>query len=238
MQSLLDGINPVPKPLNGDGRWWSGHLWSGRSPSCPRYDLPPPGVKPSRAHTGMDIAGKLGSLLVAPWDGWIEWLGWNSSAGYYAVLRHELVEGFVFSRHAHLLSNRLNLKLGAFIAQGDPFAVLGSTGASASPHDHASLTLTPTLPDWHNRHLFLDPEPIYYRGRYEFMQQGHPFPLEVKKVQKRLNTLGCTPKLVVDGDYGPSTAAAVKWYQGEQGIEQHGAADQLVLALLWRGKAA
>jgi hypothetical protein len=84
--------------------------------------------------------------------------------------------------------------------------------------------------------MFLDPEPIYYPGRYTYMQQGHPFPQEVKKLQGRLNKIGFTPPLIVDGDYGPGTAAAVKWYQAKQGIEKTGAASELVLALLWRGR--
>ncbi len=239
MRHLRDWTCPVPEPLGGDGRWHAGHLWSGRDPACPRYDLPPAGVHPSRPHLGLDIAGIEGSLLLAPDDGvCVEW-GYNSGAGYYVTLRHRVRWGHglleVFSRQCHCLPDQI-IQADDVVLQGEPIAFLGSTGGSASPHDHTTIMLTPTLPS--SRSLFLDPEPVYYQGRSEFMQQGHPYPEEVRKVQRRLNSLGYTPALTPDGDYGAKTAAAVKWFQSRVGIEAHGACSELTLALLFaaRGK--
>jgi peptidoglycan hydrolase-like protein with peptidoglycan-binding domain len=82
----------------------------------------------------------------------------------------------------------------------------------------------------------LDPEPIYYPGRYAYVQRGHPFPKEVKKLQSRLNAVGFTPPLKVDGDYGPRTEEGVKWFQGKVLIEQSGSASELTLVLLWDKK--
>jgi murein DD-endopeptidase MepM/ murein hydrolase activator NlpD len=236
---LSDWIRPVPEPLGGDGRWHSGHLWSGRDPATPRFDL----GGSERAHVGLDIAGILGSDLIAPADGQVEALGFNSGAGNWITTRHQVRWGrttrAVWARQCHCLAQRL-VSEGQTIVQGQPIALLGSTGSSASPHDHTSIMLTPELPSWTDRSLFLDPEPIYYPGAYEFMQQGHPYPNEVRRLQKRLNQVGCLPALMVDGDYGPGTAAAVRWWQQRQGLEPHGAASELVLALLFaaRGKEA
>jgi peptidoglycan hydrolase-like protein with peptidoglycan-binding domain len=47
-------------------------------------------------------------------------------------------------------------------------------------------------------------------------------PTVVKQVQAAINAAGYTPALKVDGAYGPSTAAGVKWLQAKQGVDQDG----------------
>jgi murein DD-endopeptidase MepM/ murein hydrolase activator NlpD len=235
MRRLHEWISPVPNPLGGDGRWWSGHHLSGREPSSPRYYS----YANRRCHVGLDIAGTLGDPIVAPDDGIVTDWGYNSGAGYYPVVRHQVRQGrntlTVWSRHLHCLSDQL-VHEGDVVKQGEIIALLGSTGSSMSPHNHTQIMLTPSLPDWHDLTLFLDPEPIYYPGRSEFMQTGHPFPNEVRKVQRRLNALGVTPPLIPDGVYGPATVNAVKWFQHRAGIEEHGACSELCLSLLFAAK--
>lgn len=232
-----DWIRPVPHPLGDDGRWPSGHLWSGRNSSCPRFDLPPAGLRTTRAHTGTDIAGVLGTFIVSPADGIVESWSFNTEGGYVVVVKHQVRQGrkliTVWSRHAHCLARQI-VRPGEVVRRGDAIALLGSTGGSASPHNHTSVTLTAQLPSWQDRHLFLDPEPIYYPGSYEYMQQGHPFPKEVRKVQRRLNALGADPPLKVDGDYGAKTTAAVKVWETGEGLEAHGALNALGMTLLFR----
>jgi murein DD-endopeptidase MepM/ murein hydrolase activator NlpD len=232
MRHLRDWITPVPHPLGGDGRWHSGHHLSGREPASPRYN---PAVN-GRCHVGLDIAGEQGSEILAPDDGQITDLGYNTGAGNWITSQHQVRWGVgvltVWARQLHCLPVKL-VSVGQTVFQGQPIALLGNTGSSISPHDHTMIMLTPTLPPWQDLSFFLDPEPIYYQGRAEYMQQGHPYPPDVKKLQKRLNQIGCVPSLTVDGEYGPATVNAVRAFQSKQQIEPTGAAGELTLALLF-----
>lgn len=44
-------------------------------------------------------------------------------------------------------------------------------------------------------------------------------------VQSKLNALGYQPALTVDGDLGPLSQAAIKWFQGSKGLPQTGQVD-------------
>jgi murein DD-endopeptidase MepM/ murein hydrolase activator NlpD len=180
-----------------------------------------------------------GSPIVSPDDGIIEDWGYNSGAGYYVTVRHQIRYRrntlTVWSRHLHCLSDQLAWE-GDVVRQGETIALLGSTGASAAPHDHTEIMLAPVKPDWHDPLLFFDPEPVYYQGGYAFMQTKHPYPNEVRKLQNRLNLLGCNPPLETDGIYGAATVNAMKWWQDKAGIEQTGAASELSLALLFAAR--
>lgn len=44
----------------------------------------------------------------------------------------------------------------------------------------------------------------------------------VSDLQRKLNAAGYTPALVVDGDFGPKTEAAVRWYQQKNGLTVDG----------------
>lgn len=57
--------------------------------------------------------------------------------------------------------------------------------------------------------------------------------MDVRKLQQRLNTLGYEPKLVVDGDYGPKTKAAVIWFQRNNGLLADGIVGPKTLAKLY-----
>ncbi|SDL95091.1 GH25 family lysozyme [Nonomuraea jiangxiensis] len=46
--------------------------------------------------------------------------------------------------------------------------------------------------------------------------------LPVSQLQRALNAAGRSPELMVDGDFGPLTEAAVKWLQGKAGIAKTG----------------
>ena len=45
---------------------------------------------------------------------------------------------------------------------------------------------------------------------------------DVKRLQQAINAAGMQPPLVVDGKFGPKTAAAVRWYQGQNGLTVDG----------------
>lgn len=60
--------------------------------------------------------------------------------------------------------------------------------------------------------------------------------LGVKAIQSRVNAYGYSPALVVDGNYGASTKAGVKWVQGKLGFPltgQDGIAGPVTCRALW-----
>src|SRR5579872_2298452 len=54
----------------------------------------------------------------------------------------------------------------------------------------------------------------------------------LKQVQTAINVMGYTPQLVVDGKYGPKTAAGVKWAQAKKGDSVDGIVGDQTLASL------
>lgn len=52
----------------------------------------------------------------------------------------------------------------------------------------------------------------------------------VRNLQQRLNDLGCTPPLVVDGNFGPRSDQAAQWFQANNGLT----ADGMVGNKTWR----
>lgn len=224
----------LPVPAWDRRIWTAGHFWSGRGPSTWRYQR---GVN-ERPHTGIDLAAPSGSEIVAPEDGLVTFSGWTRGGGGYTVaVRHRLpwrgVPTFIWSRHCHCLPTGMAPR-GEFIQRGGQIARVGSTGASAGPHDHHSLIVGKEWADWRTeRDLFIDPEPVYLHGEALLMQQGHPWPEDVERLQRRLNQIGYTPVLRVDGDYGAATAAAVAWWQGKARLHQSGEASPITLATLF-----
>lgn len=59
-------------------------------------------------------------------------------------------------------------------------------------------------------------------------------PAIVSKIQTKLNELGATPALVVDGDYGKLTKAAVTEFQKKNNLEADGWAGPLTQAVLFK----
>jgi len=230
--TLDDFVLPVP--------WWNrdiwtcGHHWSGREPATYRFD---PAVS-RRPHTGIDLAAPQGTAIVAPAPGIVTSSGWsNAAAGYVVSIRHDVIyQGAprrVWSRHCHCLATGL-ARVGKAVAAGERVASVGSTGASAGPHDHHSLFLDVEFPNWQTqRHLMLDPEPVYSPGKALLMMEGHPYPEDVKRLQRRLNAVGYDPPLDVDGDYGPETSTAVRWFQTKVHLHVSGEASPITLAILF-----
>jgi murein DD-endopeptidase MepM/ murein hydrolase activator NlpD len=88
--------------------------------------------EPEKNHFGIDIAGKVGSPIVAAADGNVVFSGWTSDAGYEVILSHP--DGFMtfYKHNATLLAD-----VHAYIHRGEPIATLGNTGTtSMGPHVH------------------------------------------------------------------------------------------------------
>jgi murein DD-endopeptidase MepM/ murein hydrolase activator NlpD len=93
------------------------------------------GFEPEYNHYGLDIAGKIGTLIIAAADGNVVFSGWTYNDGYVIIISH--VSGFMsFYKH-----NQTLLKsAGSFVRRGEPIATLGNSGTTSSgPHLHFEI---------------------------------------------------------------------------------------------------
>ncbi|MDX2232796.1 MAG: peptidoglycan DD-metalloendopeptidase family protein [Leptolyngbyaceae cyanobacterium bins.349] len=85
-----------------------------------------------RMHKGIDIAGPIGTPIVAAAEGRITYAGWNSGGyGYLVEIQHP--DGSL-TLYAH--NNRILVQVGQEVDQGQQIAEMGSTGYSTGPHLH------------------------------------------------------------------------------------------------------
>lgn len=84
-------------------------------------------------HTGVDIAGPVGTPLYAARSGSVikSQCGWNGGYGCYIILDHG---GGVQTLYAH--ASQLYVSVGESVSQGQTIAAMGSTGRSTGPHIH------------------------------------------------------------------------------------------------------
>ncbi len=82
-------------------------------------------------HTGLDIATKPGTPVMATADGIVSYAGWSGANGNLVVVEH----GFGYSTgYAH--NKKIQVTVGQKIKRGDVIAYVGSTGRSTGPHVH------------------------------------------------------------------------------------------------------
>ncbi len=93
------------------------------------------GYEPAKGHVGLDIAGKVGSLVCAAADGYVVFSGWTHDDGYQIILSHN--NGFLtFYKHNEALLKPANV----FVKRGEAIALLGSSGQTSSgPHLHFEI---------------------------------------------------------------------------------------------------
>lgn len=102
-------------------------------------------------HSGMDIDGDRGDMVVAPADGKVKTAGWQG--GYGRLIEIDHGNGLT-TRYGHL--SKLEVKEGDRIKRGQLIALVGSTGRSTGPHLHYELRLDKKAI---NPRRFLPPEP-------------------------------------------------------------------------------
>ncbi len=88
-------------------------------------------AEPVDYHTGMDHAGALGELVVAPNDGVVAWTGETERRGRGVIIDHG---GGLFTTYWHLSS--VSAEEGNPISRGDVLGRIGNTGLSTGPHLH------------------------------------------------------------------------------------------------------
>jgi murein DD-endopeptidase MepM/ murein hydrolase activator NlpD len=90
-----------------------------------------------RMHQGIDIAAAVGMPIFASAPGVIVKAGWNSG-GYGNLVEIQHSNGSL-TRYAH--NQRVLVRVGQQVGQGQQIAQMGSTGRSSGPHSHFELHL-------------------------------------------------------------------------------------------------
>lgn len=87
-----------------------------------------------RMHKGIDIAGPVGTPIIAAADGTVTAAGWSSGYGKLVELRH--TDGTI-TRYGH--NSQLSVSVGQVVRQGQQVAEMGSTGHSTGSHLHFEI---------------------------------------------------------------------------------------------------
>ncbi|MBE9166529.1 peptidoglycan DD-metalloendopeptidase family protein [Pleurocapsales cyanobacterium LEGE 06147] len=133
-----ESVAPELPPLSSPDRYLPG----GTSSQFDGYIWPSVGVFTSgygwrwgRMHRGIDIAGPIGTPIVAAAPGEVISAGW-SSGGYGNLVEIEHGDGSV-TLYAH--NNKILVRRGQWVEQGEQIAEMGSTGYSTGPHLHFEI---------------------------------------------------------------------------------------------------
>lgn len=93
------------------------------------------GMGTAAFHRGLDIAAPSGSTIVAARSGTVTFAGWSDRGyGNLVKIRHA---GGAETWYAH--ASRVLVRVGQSVSQGQPIALVGSTGISTGPHLHLEL---------------------------------------------------------------------------------------------------
>uniref|UniRef100_A0A832H3Z9 LysM peptidoglycan-binding domain-containing protein n=1 Tax=Oscillatoriales cyanobacterium SpSt-402 TaxID=2282168 RepID=A0A832H3Z9_9CYAN len=127
-------VSPELPPLGSGSEFlpgapsaFEGYIWPTKGVLTSGY-----GWRWGRMHKGIDIAGPVGTPIVAAADGVVTYAGWNSGGyGYLVEVQHP--DGST-TLYAH--NNRILVQVGQQVAQGQQISEMGSTGYSTGPHLH------------------------------------------------------------------------------------------------------
>ncbi len=87
-------------------------------------------------HYGVDMPGRLGTPVLASAPGVVRFAGVAGSYGEMVEIAHD---GALSTRYAHL--SRILVRPGARVEQGEPVALMGSTGRSTGSHLHFEVRI-------------------------------------------------------------------------------------------------
>ena len=107
-----------------------GYIWPAQGVFTSGY-----GWRWGRMHKGIDVAGPVGTPIVASAPGVVSYSGYNDGGfGYLVEIDH--ADGSM-TRYAH--NSRLLVSSGQQVAQGQQVSEMGSTGFSTGPHLHFEI---------------------------------------------------------------------------------------------------
>lgn len=116
--------------LPGGSPQFNGFIWPAEGVFTSGY-----GWRWGRMHRGIDIAGPVGTPILAAAPGVVIYAGWNSG-GYGNLVELEHPDGSI-TLYAH--NHRIMVNKGQKVTQGQLIAEMGSTGFSTGPHLHFEI---------------------------------------------------------------------------------------------------
>jgi YD repeat-containing protein len=126
-------LPPLSNPerfLPGEGGGTVQFMWPAQGVFTSGY-----GPRWGRMHRGIDIAGPVGTPIVAAAAGVVVTSEWNSGGfGNLVEIRHP--DG---SKTLYAHNNRLLVRVGQEVQQGEQISEMGSTGRSTGPHLHFEI---------------------------------------------------------------------------------------------------
>lgn len=129
-------VSPDLPPLNAVDKYLPEnsvvlrYIWPAKGKLTSGY-----GWRWGRMHNGIDIAAPIGTPIVAAASGVVTYAGWNDGGyGNLVEIRHP--DGSI-SRYAH--NERILVRQGQSVEQGQQIAEMGSTGFSTGPHCHFEI---------------------------------------------------------------------------------------------------
>jgi len=100
-------------------------------------------------HSGLDIASKYRTKIIAPADGIVVWIGYQGALGNTIEIDHsnsllmtengELLTRSIKTRYSHL--TKILVKRGQVVKRGDIIGLMGSSGLSTAPHLHYEVVV-------------------------------------------------------------------------------------------------
>lgn len=109
---------------------FTGYIWPARGVLTSGF-----GWRWGRMHKGIDVAAPIGTPIVAAASGVVVTAGWNSG-GYGNLVEIQHPDGSL-TLYAH--NNRILVRPGQQVEQGQQIAEMGSTGFSTGPHLHFEI---------------------------------------------------------------------------------------------------
>lgn len=109
---------------------FDGYIWPAEGVFTSGY-----GMRWGRMHRGIDIAGPIGTPILAAAPGEVVVAGWNSG-GYGNLVKLKHPDGSL-TLYAH--NNRILVRKGQEVDQGQQIAEMGNTGRSTGPHLHFEI---------------------------------------------------------------------------------------------------
>ena len=132
-ETLKPQLPPLSEPeeyLPDNSNFFNGYMWPAQGTLTSGY-----GWRWGRMHKGIDIAAPIGTPIVAAGAGEVIFAGWNSG-GYGNLVKVKHPDGSV-TLYAH--NNKIFVRQGQKVKQGQQIAEMGSTGYSTGPHLHFEI---------------------------------------------------------------------------------------------------
>ena len=133
LKDRLPQLPPLSSPeeyLPDNSEHFDGYMWPAQGTFTSGY-----GWRWGRMHKGIDIAAPIGTPILAAATGEVIFAGWNSG-GYGNLVKVKHPDGSV-TFYAH--NNKIFVRRGQKIKQGQQIAEMGSTGFSTGPHLHFEI---------------------------------------------------------------------------------------------------